>query len=393
MTAFFNTGLTQQQFIDQYWQQKPLLIRQAFKDFQSPISAQELAGLACEAEIESRLIEEFGDNGKWQLRNGPFNDDDFASLADSHWTLLVQDVDKHVSELKPILDSWRFLPDWRRDDLMISYAADQGSVGAHTDGYDVFLLQAMGQRQWQIGAEPVYQPDLLTDIDLRILSHFEPDQQWLLEPGDILYLPPHFAHHGVAQGECMTFSIGFRAPKQVELLDAFTNSLLEKEQANQHFQDSGLEVNHYPHHIPQAVGQNLKQLLHRAIDEADTTLLETFGKLVTETKSSLRELVEHYTDDALTPEEVISQFEQGLCLHKNPYIRHAWLNDDSNVTLFIAGEAYLFPLQLKPLVLILAESEQLHYQDWLQLVKSDEVSKLLYRLLAEGIWYWQDVES
>ena len=151
MAEFFNTGLSQQEFLEQYWQKKPLLIRQAFTDFEIPITPDDLAGLACEPEIESRLIEENGQDGVWQVTNGPLSEDDFARLPATHWTMLVQDVDKHLPELQYLLDPFRFIPDWRRDDLMISYAPEHGTVGPHTDGYDVFLLQAMGMRRWQIG--------------------------------------------------------------------------------------------------------------------------------------------------------------------------------------------------------------------------------------------------
>ncbi len=141
MTGVFNTGLSQQQFLEQYWQKKPLLIRQAFSDFKSLITPDELAGLACEPEIESRLIREHGQEDSWQVTNGPLAEDDFADLPATHWTLLVQDVDKHVPELQSLLDPFRFIPDWRRDDLMISYAPELGTVGPHTDSYDVFLLR------------------------------------------------------------------------------------------------------------------------------------------------------------------------------------------------------------------------------------------------------------
>ncbi|MDQ7072792.1 MAG: cupin domain-containing protein [Gammaproteobacteria bacterium] len=149
MADFFNTGLTQQQFLEQYWQKKPLLIRQAYTDFKSPITPDELAGLACEPEIESRLIEEYGQDKNWQVTAGPLSEADFERLPATHWTMLVQDVDKHLPELQYLLDPFRFIPDWRRDDLMISYAPQHGTVGPHTDSYDVFLLQAMGTRRWQ----------------------------------------------------------------------------------------------------------------------------------------------------------------------------------------------------------------------------------------------------
>ena len=227
MTEFFDTGMTQQEFLDQYWQKKPLVIRQAFPDFKSVISPNELAGLAGEPRIESRLVIEKGVGGAWQLIDGPFSDKDFSVLPKTHWTLLVQDIDKHVPETREILMPFSFIPNWRFDDLMVSFAPKQGSVGAHTDGYDVFLLQGMGKRKWQVSAGPLHKPALLENVDIQVLADFEPAQEWLLEPGDILYLPPHYGHHGVAMEDCMTFSIGFRAPNQSETLDAVINDLVE----------------------------------------------------------------------------------------------------------------------------------------------------------------------
>ena len=170
MAEFFNTGLTEQQFLDEYWQKKPLLIRQAFPDFQSPISADDLIELAAEEEIESRLIVENEKSGDWSLRSEGLSNQDFKDLPASHWTVLVQDLDKHLPEMQSVIDPFRFLPDWRHDDLMASYAAKFGSVGAHTDSYDVFLLQAMGSRRWQLSDQPLFQPELIAGLDLKILK-------------------------------------------------------------------------------------------------------------------------------------------------------------------------------------------------------------------------------
>ena len=190
MTAFFNTGLTQQQFLEEYWQKKPLLIRQAFTDLRSPITTDELIELACEPDIESRLIQQNEQSGDWLLKSENLSEQDFEKLAATHWTVLVQDIDKHLAELQSVIDPFRFLPDWRYDDLMASYAPKSGSVGAHTDSYDVFLLQTMGTRRWQISDRPIMQPELISGLDLKILKTFDPDQSWDLAPGDMLYLPP-----------------------------------------------------------------------------------------------------------------------------------------------------------------------------------------------------------
>lgn len=221
-------NLTPSQFMRRYWQKKPLLIRQAIPDIAPPLSRDQLFELADQDEVESRLITHF--RNKWQLEHGPFAADELPSAKQRAWTLLVQGVDLHNDRARALLDRFRFVPDARLDDLMISYATDGGGVGPHFDSYDVFLLQVHGKRRWRIGAQRdlTLQPGL----PLKVLQHFEPEEEWLLEPGDMLYLPPHIAHDGVAEGECMTCSIGFRAPSTGELAAQFLYYLAERGEAD-----------------------------------------------------------------------------------------------------------------------------------------------------------------
>lgn len=389
MSRFFSTELTTQQFLDQYWQQKPLLIRQAFSQFDSPISAEELAGLACEQGIESRLIEEFGVNGSWQLRHGPFDENDFTSLPATHWTLLVQDVDKHVPQLSHILQQFDFIPEWRRDDLMISFAPQGGSVGPHTDGYDVFLLQAEGTRRWQISDTPVTEAILLADVDLKILAHFEPDQTWELQPGDMLYLPPHFAHHGVALNDCMTFSIGFRAPTVAELMDAMVNTMLEQELGRAHYADPSLTLPIHLGQIDDAAIERVKQLLHQAVEDMSPYLARVMGQLVTETKSSLTELAEStYNGETCDGHDLASRFAAGEYLTRNPYQRYAWASDDDAGFLFYDGDTYQVAKTSIHGLAVLAESRELTQPQWQQLQHYPELVALLCQLIEAGGWSW-----
>jgi len=392
MTDFFNTGLSQQEFLDQYWQKKPLLIRQAFTDFESPITAEDLAGLACEPEIESRLIEEQGEEGAWQVTNGPLSEEDFARLPETHWTMLVQDVDKHLPELQYLLDPFRFIPDWRRDDLMISYAPEHGTVGPHTDGYDVFLLQAMGSRRWQVGDKPLHNAKLIDGLKLQILADFEPDEQWELQPGDMLYLPPHFAHHGVALDEGMTFSFGFRAPSQTDMLDSVINTLLENEMGKSRYSDPDLLIADHHSEITNDAVARLKQLLHQSIDEAEPILASALGKFVTDTKSSLVSLAEESLTDIESIEEVTAQFEAGESLSRNLYYSFAWALNDAGGQLYMAGEEYCLELNGQENLAILAESETLTLTDWQNLKKDLPSANLLCQLIAEGGWVWQSEE-
>lgn len=381
--------MSQQQFLEEYWQKKPLLIRQAFVDFESPISPEDLAGLACEPEIESRLIEENGQNGPWQVTNGPLSEDDFGRLPATHWTMLVQDVDKHLPELQYILDPFRFIPDWRRDDLMISYAPEHGSVGPHTDGYDVFLLQALGTRRWHVSDMPVIDAAIVDGLDVQILTQFTPDQTWDLQPGDMLYLPPHFAHHGVAMNDCMTFSIGFRSPSQIDMLDAIVNSMLEEGLGKMRYNDSDLALSPHSAEIDNHAVARLKTMLHRAIDDAEPILASALGKFVTETKSSFLAIVEESFADLPTIDEVTQLFEQGDVLQRNVYCRFAWTANEQGGQLFLAGEAY--PVSIKAVMHLarLTEQNELTITDWQQLKQNQQIATLLCQLIAEGGWSWQ----
>jgi 50S ribosomal protein L16 3-hydroxylase len=390
---FFNTGLTHQQFLEQYWQKKPLLIRQAFADFETPITPDELAGLACEEEIESRLIEEMGQEGAWQVTTGPLSEADFGRLPATHWTMLVQDVDKHLPDLQYLLDPFHFIPDWRRDDLMISYAPEHGTVGPHTDGYDVFLLQALGTRRWQIGSEPITEAKLIDGLELQILAEFSPDQTWDLEPGDMLYLPPHFAHHGVALNDCMTFSFGFRAPSKIDMLDAVTNSLIENELASSRYRDADLLVSQNSSEIDAEAVQRLKQLLHDAVDEATPILASALGKFVTETKSTLTVLASETISDLPAVDDVNELFEQGNILQRSDYHRFAWAKSETEVQFFMAGETYQARVASLRNIIMLAEQTRFTQDDWTLLKKDTESSTILCQLIAEGGWFWINNET
>ena len=220
-------GMSPTRFLRDYWQKRPLLIRGAFADFQDPLAPDDLAGLACEPAALARIVVHEARRDRWKLRTGPFDPADFARLPKRDWTLLVQDVDKWDADVATLLPRFSFLPSWRIDDVMVSYAEDGGSVGAHVDQYDVFLLQGLGRRRWQLTTDAAASREFRTDAELKLLREFTPTHEWILEPGDMLYLPPGVPHHGVAVGPCMTYSIGMRAPSQAELLVDFAETVAE----------------------------------------------------------------------------------------------------------------------------------------------------------------------
>ncbi len=210
-------GLAPKRFMQRHWQKKPLVIRQAIPGFKPPLDRGELLDLAAHEEVESRLVVQAGAGAKhpWRFKHGPFDRKALPAFKQAGWTLLVQGVDLVDERVHALMNQFRFVPDARLDDVMVSYATDGGGVGPHFDSYDVFLLQGHGRRRWRIGRQKDL--SLQPDMPLKILAHFEPELEFLLDPGDMLYLPPRYAHDGVAVGECMTYSIGFRAPSRSEL--------------------------------------------------------------------------------------------------------------------------------------------------------------------------------
>lgn len=264
-------GMSANTFLRDYWQKKPLLIRAGLTDFEAPLEADELAGMAMESDVESRIVIESGET-PWQTLKGPFTEETFANLPEKEWTLLIQAVDHWVPEVQELKERFRFLPSWRLDDVMISYATTGGSVGPHYDQYDVFLIQVSGQRRWQVLSPEDYKDEAISNIDLHILAEFNPDSDldWTLEPGDILYLPPNFAHNGRAlDDDCMTYSIGFRAPSMQEVLTGIRDKVCEVENEKHRF--SSPSDHEEPHHaeIHHSDISYLQNELRAMIDQPD----------------------------------------------------------------------------------------------------------------------------
>ncbi len=331
-------GLTAAQFLADYWQKAPLLIRGAFPGFVSPISPDELAGLACEDGIEARLVEEHGADKPWQVAHGPFDDATFARLPERDWTLLVQAVDHYVPDVGALLDAFHFLPRWRLDDVMVSYAPPGGSVGPHVDQYDVFLLQASGVRHWQLGGRVGDDTPILDGIDLRILERFEvqPGHDWLLEPGDMLYLPPGMAHHGVSRSaDCMTFSVGFRALSADESITSFADYLGEQLPDSRRYADPDLEAPPHTGEIDDAALARMRSLILDTLDDP-AQMLQWFGRAMTQPK---------YVDQLIaaeTPTDVealVAELHAGGCLERTLGSRFAFRDlGNGGATLFVDGD-------------------------------------------------------
>ena len=275
-------GLSPLNFMRRHWQKKPLLIRQAVPGGVNLLSRSQLFELAARDDVESRLI--VHEAGAWSLRHGPFKRSAIPSLKRPRWTLLVQGLDLHVSAAHELLQRFRFVPDARLDDLMLSYASDGGGVGPHVDSYDVFLLQVQGRRRWRVGRAK--DKTFVPDVPLKILAQFEPEQEWLLEPGDMLYLPPGWAHDGVAEGECLTASIGFRAPGRNEIGREVLQRVLDDAEpvsADTLYRDPNQVATGEPARIPAELRAFVVDAMQRALAD-ERTLDCTLGEILSEPK-------------------------------------------------------------------------------------------------------------
>jgi 50S ribosomal protein L16 3-hydroxylase len=337
-------GLAPAQFLRDYWHKKPLLIRQALPNFQPLLSRNALFDMAAQDEIESRLITHF--RQQWRMESGPITK--LPSLRQRNWTLLVQGVNLHNDAADRLLRQFRFIPDARLDDLMVSFASDAGGVGPHFDSYDVFLLQAQGQRRWRISAQKDL--SLIEDMPLKILRHFQPEQEFVLEPGDMLYLPPHYAHDGIAVGDCMTYSIGFRAPSYQELGEAFLQFMADTIELEGRYGDPDLVPSRRPAEISGSMLSRVASQLNKVrFTKADIAIF--LGEFLSEPKSNV-------FFDPPTPAWTLARFtktaaRRGIKLSRKSKMLYRQKH------VFINGESFAMGREEKKLLISLADSREL----------------------------------
>ena len=277
-------GLSPAQFMRRHWHKKPLLVRQAMPGFKPLLTRAELLELAGRDGVESRFIQDKA--GRWVLRHGPLARRSLPPLGTPRWTVLVQGVDLHDDAVHALMQQFRFVPEARLDDLMISYATDGGGVGPHFDNYDVFLLQAHGQRRWRIGRQK--DKTLRPGLPLKILAAFEPEEEYLLEPGDMLYLPPGWAHDGIAEGECMTYSIGFRSPNGAQLAHEVLQRMAEAaaDEEGAIYRDPQQPAVAGPGAIPAGLQEFARKAVQRALEQPQA-LECALGEALTEPKPNV----------------------------------------------------------------------------------------------------------
>jgi 50S ribosomal protein L16 3-hydroxylase len=353
-------------FYARYWQREPVLIRQAIENFRSPVSGDDLAGLACMEEVESRIIIEKGCAVPWEVRHGPFAEETFSSLPETHWTLLVQAVDHWDDDIAALRRLFPNIANWRLDDVMVSYAAVGGSVGPHFDSYDVFLLQGSGRRRWRLGGRVDSNTPLRQHPELRLLKSFDETHDYLLDPGDALYVPPNVAHWGIAETESVTLSIGFRAPLISELLEGNAAAISSELPPDLRYTDQSSDLSAT---LPAGeITTELVARLHELVLEYSTqeAFARWFGSFATERK---------YLADPehLTNREIDENIRRGKSCRTRNDARFAFLVRASAIDLFADGTRFECPLEAAEFIHRLCSGVALQQSDlesWRDIVLS-----------------------
>lgn len=367
-------------FLRDYWQKKPLLIKSPWQSWNAPLEPDDLAGLACEESVESRIVTQTGKRDGWKLEHGPFPETRFNQLGEKQWTLLVQAVDHYVPEVAALIEPFRFIPNWRIDDIMVSYAADGGGVGPHFDQYDVFLIQGLGKRRWQIGGLCDENTELLPNEELRLLANFDVIDEWVCEPGDILYVPPGIAHNGVAIGDdSMTYSVGFRAPSRSELIGYWADDLLEELNVDDRYSDPILKTQGNPGEISADAIDRLHRMITEKIGDRDA-FASWFGKYSSTPKYPD---VDWQPEDSIEIEQLREFLKGGLMLHRNLASRFSFIQQNANsVLLFVDGESFVCTDESVALAKIICAQDRITIDK--SLIQSNDAMALIIKLYNQG---------
>lgn len=370
--------MTQQEFLDEYWQKKPVVIKQGFKNFVDPIAADEIAGLAMEEQVESRLV--YKKDGQWQAAFGPF--ESYEHLGSENWSLVVQALDNFSEEAAEIIEAFRFLPHWRLDDLMTSFATPGGSVGPHIDNYDVFICQGSGKRRWRVGARGEHVEFAAHEA----LLHVEPFEAIIdeeIEAGDILYIPPGFPHEGITIETSMSFSVGFRANSAVSVLSAFADHLIDTEQGTQLLEDPNRQAVSHSGEVSNNDFSSIKSQLQNLLDDEKSFKAFT-GQFLTTAKHEL---------DILLPDEPFELSEVSNLLHSHGIKRlgglRAFYFEDtiSQGLCYINGSEVVFSADIADGVKLLCDNVTLLPEDVVKWCNHAAFIELVTEILNQGYWY------
>lgn len=366
-------------FLKDVWQKKPLVIRNAIPRFKTILPADELAGLSMEEDIESRIVIATPNASPfWHLKKGPFTESDYQQLPPTHWTLLVQGVDRFIPELALLFDHFNFIPQWRVDDLMISYAAEHGSVGPHYDNYDVFLYQAQGRRKWSLTTKQCHAENCLPDVPLRIMKQFDTEEEYILEEGDMLYLPPHVGHYGVAvSDECMTYSFGYRSYANRELWDSFGDYCSEEGGTIQLYRDPDWSILNHASELPRESWVNAKAAMQSMLDD-EQKLKAWFGCFATQLDQQAEALLPEPVSESL--ELFLNKLSSNKQLTRHPSCRFAYQIETEIIRLFINGVEWNTHLVSNELIQLVANQRVLAIKQLQPWLKQSENQQFLFDL-------------
>jgi 50S ribosomal protein L16 3-hydroxylase len=372
------------EFLSEYWQKKPLLIKGGFKQFVDPLSADELAGLALEDDVESRVVSCV--NQQWDLQTGPF--EDFSAFGEQGWTLLVQAVDHWHPPAARLLDPFRFIPNWRIDDLMVSFSTPGGGVGPHLDQYDVFIIQGEGKRHWRVGMPDTSLQQTCPHPRLLQVSAFTACIDAITEPGDILYIPPGCPHDGISIENSLNYSVGFRAPAQKDLLTGLADHLIDHDLTGTRFTDNGRQAAGSVGAINDTDLAKIQLLLTELV--ANKAMLpHWFGSLITRAKHELdlNEPDPHYAED-----EIAEYLQEGSVLSRIGGLRCCYYqqNAQSDILLFINGDQIILPATELITAQLLCDYTELASAENIHFTSSAQRLMLLTNLINQGYWYFSE---
>lgn len=376
--------LSAERFMAEFWQKKPLLIKGGFVDFQDPLTPDELAGLASEEEIESRLVAKQGND--WQLETGPF--EDYSAFGEQDWTLLVQAVDHWHPDAAALIEPFRFIPNWRIDDLMVSFSTPGGGVGPHLDQYDVFIIQGQGKRHWRVGMPDASLQQFCPHPRLLQISPFVDCINVITEPGDILYIPPGCPHDGISIDASLNYSVGFRAPAQKDLLTGLADHLIEQEFTGKRFSDAGRQPVADLGRISDQDLDQVQQLLSTLVNDR-TLLASYFGNYISHAKHELdaTEPDPHYATD-----EIIEYLDEGSVLSRLGGLRLCYYqaSSDADIELFINGLTIRLPADGLDFVRLICDNSTLDEAACRQIAAAPHQAALLTELINLGYWYFSE---
>lgn len=376
-------NLTRQQFLDEYWQKKPILIRSALSDFDDPITPDELAGLAMEPTAESRLVSQ--NDGKWSAEHGPF--ESYDHLGEENWSLLIQGVDHWDENVDALLKEFRFMPNWRIDDVMVSFATPGGGVGPHVDNYDVFIIQGSGKRHWQVGSNEAL-TEVVANEALLHVEAFDPIIDAHLNPGDMLYIPPGFPHQGVAVEPSMSFSVGYRTIAKSHLFSGFADYLIDNQLGKDMVVDPQRQATTTPGLIDQDDINNLTTSLQDMLND-EQRLTDFYGKHLSAAKHELaiEEDIEPFSADEILDilqEQPLNRLGGLRCLYFPQEWAKGWL--------YVDGEKYAVSPTLHNAIALLADETALSHTQLAPWLEHDEFKMLMTQFVNQGFWYFLPTE-